>query len=88
VRTEITSHALLAWAEVACAVAFAPLVLGWLPAVGGRRRSATDLYLQAFVYCMVLMPLVTAACAWFATWRLGAKPPKRTPQSVRAGLRG
>ena len=68
--TEITPHALLALAEVACAVAFAPLVLGWLPAVGRRKRSATDLYRRTFGYCMVLMPLVIAACAWFGSWRM------------------
>jgi hypothetical protein len=67
---EVALHTSAAWAEVACAVAFAPPMLGWLPAVGRRKRSATDLYRLTFGYCMILMTLVTAACAWFGSWRL------------------
>jgi len=68
--TLLTTDTVKAWAEVAGAVAVAPLLVGWLPALGHRKRPASDLYALVFGYWMVLMPLINGACAWFAAWRL------------------
>ena len=68
--TLLTTDTVKAWAEVAGAVAVAPLLVGWLPALGHRKRPASDLYSLVFGYWMVLMPLINGACAWFAAWRL------------------
>jgi hypothetical protein len=48
----------------------APLLLGWIPAVTGYKRSETDVYLWTFTCCMISMPLALGACAWFACLRV------------------
>jgi len=85
--TLLTMDTLEAWAEVAGVVAVAPLLVGWLPAVGHRKRSASDLYLLVYGYWMALMPVINGACAWFAAWRLHLAHGSATePAAIVAGV--
>jgi hypothetical protein len=57
-------------ADVMLAFIVAPALFACLPAIVGRRRSATDLHGLVFTHFVFLMPATFGVIAWFAAWRL------------------
>jgi hypothetical protein len=80
-------HGLQALGVVVLAALVAPLLLGWIPAVAGLRRSETDVYRRTFACSMIAMPLVLGACAWFGCWKVPlASGPANQPVAITVGV--